>query len=51
MRKWQHVALTAALTVATAGGVAFAGVAANAKPAIPHSAGHRRQRRSTAAGP
>ena len=39
MRKWQHVALTAALTVATAGGVAFAGVAANAKPAIPHSAG------------
>ena len=39
MRKWQHVALTAALTVATAGGVAFAGVAANAKPAIPRSAG------------
>jgi predicted ester cyclase len=39
MRKWQHVALTAALTVATAGGVAFAGVAANAKPAIPHSTG------------
>ena len=39
MRKWQHVALTAALTAATAGGVAFAGVAANATPAIPHSAG------------
>jgi hypothetical protein len=50
MRKWQHIALTAALTVATAGGVAFADVAANAKPAIPHSAS-RRQRRSTAAGP
>ena len=37
MRKWQHVALTAALTVATAGGVAFAGVAANAKPATTRS--------------
>ncbi len=51
MRKWQHVALTAALTVATAGGVAFAGVAANAKPAIPTPPASRRQRRSTAAGP
>ncbi len=39
MRKWQHVAAVAALTVATAGGVAFAGVAANATPATPHSAG------------
>jgi predicted ester cyclase len=39
MRKWQRVALSAALTAATAGGVAFAGVAANAKPATPHSAG------------
>ena len=39
MKKWQRVALTAALTAATAGGVAFAGVAANAKPATPHSAG------------
>jgi predicted ester cyclase len=33
MRKWQRVALTVALTAATAGGVALAGVAANAKPA------------------
>jgi predicted ester cyclase len=38
MKKWQRVALTAALTAATAG-VAFAGFAANAKPATPHSAG------------
>ena len=30
MRKWQRVALTAALAAATAGGVAAAGVAANA---------------------
>ena len=50
MKKWQRVALTAALTVATAGGVAFAGVAANAKPAIPTPPA-RRQRHSTAAGP
>jgi predicted ester cyclase len=33
MKKWQRVTLTAALTAATAGGVAAAGVAANAKPA------------------
>ena len=39
MRKWQHIAAVAALTAATAGGVAFAGVAANAKPVIPRSAG------------
>jgi predicted ester cyclase len=40
MRKWQRVALTVALTAATAGGVAAAGVAANAKPAAPsHSRG------------
>jgi hypothetical protein len=39
MRKWQRVALTVALTAATAGGVAAAGVAANAKPAAP-SHGH-----------
>ena len=37
MRNWQRVALTAALIAATAGGVAFAGVAANAKPATPHA--------------
>jgi predicted ester cyclase len=35
MRKWQRVALTVALTATTAGGVALAGVAANAKPATP----------------
>ena len=39
MRKWQRVALTVALTAATAGGVAAAGFAANAKPAAP-SHGH-----------
>jgi hypothetical protein len=33
MSKWQRVALTAALIAATAGGVTFAGVTANAKPA------------------
>jgi steroid delta-isomerase-like uncharacterized protein len=33
MRKWQRVALAAALAAATAGGVTVAGVAANAKPA------------------
>ncbi len=30
MKTWQRVALTAALTAATAGGVAFAGVALSA---------------------
>ena len=39
MKKWQRVTLTAALTAATASGVAAAGVAANAKPAAP-SHGH-----------
>jgi len=39
MRKWQRVALTVALSAATAGGVAAAGFAANAKPAAP-SHGH-----------
>jgi len=39
MKKLQRVALTAALTAATAGSAAFAGVAANAKPATPHFAG------------
>ena len=39
MRKWQRAALTVALTAATAGGVAAAGFAANAKPAAP-SHGH-----------
>ena len=40
MRKWQRVALTVALAAATAGGVAAAGVAANAEPAAPsHSRG------------
>ena len=33
MSKWQRVALTAALIAATAGGVTFASVTANAKPA------------------
>jgi hypothetical protein len=32
MRKWQRVALTVALTATSAGGVALAGVAANAEP-------------------
>ena len=34
MRKWQRVALSAALTAATAGGVAFAGVAAKLIPRL-----------------
>src|ERR1700737_2003518 len=38
MRKWQGVALAAALTAATAGGGTFAGGAANANPAAPGSA-------------
>jgi steroid delta-isomerase-like uncharacterized protein len=37
--KWQRVALTAALIAATAGGVIFAGVTANAKPATAQPAG------------
>ena len=39
MKKWQRVALAAALTAATAVGLTAAGVAANAKPATTHSAG------------
>ena len=41
MSKWQRVALTAALIAATAGGVTFAGVTANAKPATTQSANIR----------
>ena len=39
MSKWQRVALTAVLIAATAGGVTFAGAAANAKPATTQAAG------------
>lgn len=41
MRKWQRVALAAALTVATAAGLASVGAAANAKSATTQSAGQR----------
>ena len=41
MKKWQRAVLAAALTAATAGGVAFAGAAANAKPATTRSAGRQ----------
>jgi predicted ester cyclase len=39
MKKWQRVALTAALSATTAAGLTAAGVAANAKPATTYSAG------------
>ena len=39
MRKWQRVTLAAALTAATAGGLAVGGTAANAKPAATESGG------------
>src|SRR5690349_7736967 len=41
MRKWQRVALAAALTVATAVGLADVGAAANATSATAQSAGQR----------
>ena len=40
MKKWQRAALAAALTAATAGSLAFAGAAANAKPST-RSAGQQ----------